>query len=47
MGEEDINWIKIKLALAVGAKEHKEVEEQLLLSRRLVGEGKDKQTFKE
>lgn len=27
MGEEDINWVKIKLALAVGAKEHKEVED--------------------
>lgn len=48
MGEEDNNCIKIKLALAVGAKEGtKKYKTQPLSSRSLVGEGKDTQTFEE
>lgn len=48
MGEEDNTCIKIKVAPAVGAKEGtKKYKTQLLLSRSLVGEGKDTQTFEE
>lgn len=41
MGEEDNNFIKLKLALAVGVKEGtKKYKTQLLLSRSLVKRGK-------
>lgn len=46
MGEENSNCIKIKLALAVCAKEHKEVEDTTPVTKK-AGRRGERQTFKE